>query len=53
MDRVQLPGLFVWPAGLADVLVGILATVIAIAYARGPGENEDSVSRGISSALST
>lgn len=39
----QLPGLFAWPAGLGDVLVGVLAPVIAIAYARGPGENNDLV----------
>ena len=31
-------------AGLGDVLVGVLAPVVAIAYARGPGENEDLVS---------
>ena len=35
----QLPGLFAWPAGLGDVLVGVLAPVVAIAYARGPAEN--------------
>lgn len=39
----QLPGLFAWPAGLGDVLVGVLAPVVAIAYARGPGENSDLV----------
>ena len=44
MEGVQLPGLFAWPAGLGDVLVGVLAPVVAIAYARGPGENEDLVS---------
>jgi hypothetical protein len=44
MEEVQLPGLFAWPAGLGDVLVGVLAPVVAIAYARGPGENEDLVS---------
>jgi hypothetical protein len=39
----QLPGLFAWPAGLGDVLVGVLAPVVAIAYARGRGENHDLV----------
>lgn len=39
----QLPGLFAWPAGLGDVLVGVLAPVVAIAYARGRGENSDLV----------
>jgi hypothetical protein len=27
----KLPGLFAWPAGLGDVLVGVLAPVVAIA----------------------
>ncbi len=40
----RLPGLFAWPAGLGDVLVGVLAPVVAIAYARGPRENRDLVS---------
>lgn len=39
----QLPGLFAWPAWLGDVLVGVLAPVVAIAYARGPGDNADLV----------
>lgn len=39
----QLPGLFAWPAGLGDVLVGVLAPIVAIAYARGRGENYDLV----------
>jgi hypothetical protein len=39
----KLPGLFAWPAGLGDVLVGVLAPVIAVAYARGPDKNEDLV----------
>jgi hypothetical protein len=39
----KLPGLFAWPAGLGDVLVGILAPVIAIAYARAPSQNADLV----------
>jgi hypothetical protein len=38
MEGVQFPGLCVWSAGLGDVLVGVLAPVVAIAYARGPGE---------------
>ena len=32
----HLPGLFALPAGLGDVLVGILAPVVAVAYARSP-----------------
>jgi hypothetical protein len=40
----KLPGLFAWPAGLGDVLVGVLAPVVAIAYRRGPRENPDLVS---------
>lgn len=40
----KLPGLFAWPAGLGDVLTGVLAPVVAIAYARGPRENGDLVS---------
>jgi len=40
----KLPGLFAWPAGLGDVLVGVLAPVVAIAYQRGPRENPDLVS---------
>ena len=39
----QLPGLFAWPAGLGDVLVGVLAPVVATAYARGPREKRDLV----------
>ena len=39
----KLPGLFAWPAGLGDVLVGVLAPVVAIAYRRGPRENADLV----------
>ncbi len=37
----KIPGLFAWPAGLGDVLVGVLAPVVAIAYARGPEKNGD------------
>src|SRR5208283_2663973 len=40
----KLPGLFAWPAGLGDVLVGVLAPVIAIVYARAPHKNADLVS---------
>jgi hypothetical protein len=32
----RLPGLFALPAGLGDVAVGLLAPVVAIAYARSP-----------------
>jgi hypothetical protein len=39
----KLPGLFAWSAGLGDVLVGVLAPVVALAYARGPHENRDLV----------
>jgi hypothetical protein len=39
----KLPGLFAWPAGLGDVLVGVLAPVVAIAYWRGPRENANLV----------
>lgn len=40
----KMPGLFAWPAGLGDVLVGVLAPVVAVAYARGPEKNGDLVS---------
>jgi hypothetical protein len=30
----HLPGVFAWPAGAGDMLVGLLAPVVAIAYAR-------------------
>jgi len=39
----KMPGLFAWPAGLGDVLAGVLAPVVAIAYWRGPRENADLV----------
>jgi hypothetical protein len=35
----KLPGLFALPAGLGDVLVGVLAPIVGIAYRRGPREN--------------
>jgi hypothetical protein len=31
----RLPGVFAWPAGVGDVIVGLLAPAVAIAYARG------------------
>lgn len=30
----HLPGIFAWPAGVGDILVGLLAPVVAAAYAR-------------------
>ena len=39
----RLPGLFAWPAGLGDILVGLLAPVVAWAYARRPEENAGTV----------
>jgi hypothetical protein len=39
----NLLGLFAWPAGLGDLLVGALAPVVAIAYRRGPRDNTDLV----------
>jgi len=39
----KMPGLFAWPAGIGDVLVGTLALVVAITYARGPEKNGDLV----------
>ncbi len=35
----KLPGLFAWPAGVGDVLVGVLAPVIALSYVRNPLKN--------------
>jgi hypothetical protein len=32
----KLPGLFAWPAGVGDIAVGLLAPVVALAYARAP-----------------
>ena len=40
----KLPGLFAWPAGIGDILVGILAPVVALAYARDPLRNGHLVS---------
>jgi hypothetical protein len=31
----RLPGTFAWPAGVGDVIVGLLAPVVGIAYVRG------------------
>jgi hypothetical protein len=31
----RLPGVFAWPAGAGDVIVGLLAPVVGIAYGRG------------------
>jgi hypothetical protein len=39
----RIPGFFAWPAGIGDVLVGVLAPVVAIAYARSPDRNSDLV----------
>jgi hypothetical protein len=32
----KLPGLFAWPAGVGDIAIGLLAPVVALAYARAP-----------------
>jgi hypothetical protein len=32
----RLPGMFAWPAGVGDVIVGLLAPFVAVAYARHP-----------------
>lgn len=39
----MLPGLFAWPAGVGDVLVGLLAPIVALAYARRPHESSGMV----------
>jgi hypothetical protein len=39
----KLPGVFAWPAGLGDLLAGVLAPPV-VAYRRGPRENADLVS---------
>jgi hypothetical protein len=31
----RLPGVFAWPAGVGDIIVGLLAPVVGIAFARG------------------
>src|SRR5262249_52813764 len=35
----KMPGLFAWPAGVGDVIVGVLAPVVALAYARDARRN--------------
>jgi hypothetical protein len=40
----KLPGLFAWPAGLGDIIVGLLAPVVGLAYARAPRESTGLVS---------
>jgi hypothetical protein len=35
----KMPGLFAWPAGVGDLTVGLLAPVVAMAYARDPRQN--------------
>ncbi len=32
----KLPGLFAWPAGVGDIVIGLLAPVVGLAYARAP-----------------
>jgi hypothetical protein len=32
----KLPALFAWPAGVGDIVIGLLAPVVALAYARAP-----------------
>jgi hypothetical protein len=39
----NLPGLFAWPAGVGDIVVGLMAPVIGLAYARDPLKNGDLV----------
>jgi hypothetical protein len=39
----NLPGLFAWPAGLGDIAVGLLAPVVALAFARDPLANAGAV----------
>jgi hypothetical protein len=35
----RLPGLFAWPAGAGDIIVGVLAPIVALAYARDTRQN--------------
>ena len=35
----KLPGLFAWPAGVGDIMVGLLAPIVALAYARDARRN--------------
>jgi hypothetical protein len=39
----KLPGLFAWPAGIGDIVVGLSAPLVALAYARDPRRNADLV----------
>jgi hypothetical protein len=39
----QMPGLFAWPAAVGDVTVGLLAPIVALAYARDPNRNANLV----------
>jgi hypothetical protein len=39
----EMPGVFAWPAGIGDILVGVLAPVVGLAYARAPRQNADLV----------
>ena len=35
----RMPGLFAWPAGVGDIIVGLAAPIVALAYARDPLRN--------------
>ena len=35
----QMPGLFAWPAGVGDIIVGLLAPIVALAYAHDARRN--------------
>jgi hypothetical protein len=39
----NLPGLFAWPAGVGDIVVGLMVPVIGLSYARDPLKNGDLV----------
>src|SRR5438067_6382548 len=39
----KLPGLFAWPAGIGDVLVGLFAPLVATAYVQSPREARGTV----------
>jgi hypothetical protein len=39
----QMPGLFAWPAAVGDITVGLLAPLVALAYARDPSRNANLV----------
>lgn len=40
MARGELPGEFAWPAGVGDVIVGVTAPFVAMAFARGAPHRE-------------